>query len=346
MTLDIHTFEWTAIEKGSVSWPANRNNHATSSFRSKLQVHGGHDSVHWLDDLWIFDTESQFWIKPTVFGTPPTQRACHSLTRVGNTVQMFGGFDGTVSFNTTHALCPLKFQWTLLCPKGTVPHERSSHYAVPWKQSILLVGGNHDAHKLVDLHVLELNTMEWREIKARGNVPGVRGFTASLVEDKIIMFGGYDGIKRKNDTQELDLETQEWKALFVDDKNEKPSGRQRHASVQINGKMFVQGGFDGDKWLKDIWIMDVHKLNLMEFHRVSPNIHMDQQGKMLNNELFSDILFEFKDMSGELGEKGTEAKKIYAHKCILCAHSEHFHSMFSLGFKESEQTNILIEDCR
>lgn len=39
------------------------------------------------------------WQKANTSGTPPAARACHTLTRLGWKLYMFGGYDGTKCFN-------------------------------------------------------------------------------------------------------------------------------------------------------------------------------------------------------------------------------------------------------
>lgn len=42
---------------------------------------------------------SLVWSKPKVSGSKPSARACHTMSRVGRKLYMFGGYDGDKCFN-------------------------------------------------------------------------------------------------------------------------------------------------------------------------------------------------------------------------------------------------------
>ena len=84
--------------------PSCRNNHATAVYGEKIYIHGGHDGVKWVDDLYVLNTSSLVWTIPKINGEKPTARACHTLSRVGKKLYMFGGFDGEKCFNEIDVL--------------------------------------------------------------------------------------------------------------------------------------------------------------------------------------------------------------------------------------------------
>lgn len=94
----------------------------------------------------------------------------------------------------------------------------------------------------------------------KGTPPkGLRGHTANLIGNKIYLFGGYDGRGRSNDLYILNTDTNTW-SHPVESENT-PTGRQRHTACVIGTKqLFIFGGFDGNKWLNDICILDIWKL--------------------------------------------------------------------------------------
>ena len=64
---------------------------------------------------------------------------------------------------------------------------------------------------------------------------------------RIVLFGGYDGRGRSNDTFMLDTATLKWEHPPVNETT--PAGRQRHTACLVSSKkMLVLGGFDGFKW--------------------------------------------------------------------------------------------------
>ncbi len=89
------------ISSSDLHLNTNRNNHTTALINNqKIYIHGGHDGAGWLDDLHILDIEHHCWQpRPNVSGHCPSARACHSMTRVGRRLFMFGGYDGSKCFN-------------------------------------------------------------------------------------------------------------------------------------------------------------------------------------------------------------------------------------------------------
>ena len=103
-----------------------------------------------------------------------------------------------------------------------------------------------------------------------------------------------------------------------------PTGRQRHTACVIATKqLFIFGGFDGCKWLNDICILDIGKLEANEISSEAVTNLITNMRKLLNANEFADVVFM------------VEGKPIYGHKAILSSQCEHFRAMFSSGMKES-----------
>jgi len=73
--------------------------------------------------------------------------------------------------------------------------------------------------------------------------------------------------------------------------------------------LFIFGGFDGCKWLNDICILDIGKLEENEINNEAVTSLITNMRKIINNPTFADVVF--------LLENGS--KSIYAHKAILSA---------------------------
>ena len=102
--------------------------------------------------------------------------------------------------------------------------------------------------------------MIWSEPDIFGSSPkGLRGHTANLIGSKIYLFGGYDGRGRSNDLYILDTESMTWAHPLETEGS--PAGRQRHTACTVsNNILYIFGGFDGNKWLNDIFILDVGRI--------------------------------------------------------------------------------------
>jgi hypothetical protein len=71
--------------------------------------------------------------------------------------------------------------------------------------------------------------------------------------------------------------------------------------------LFIFGGFDGCKWLNDICILDIGKLEENEINSEAVSNLIMNMRKLINNNTFSDVIFM------------VEGKPIYSHKAILSA---------------------------
>merc|ERR1711964_66314 len=112
-----------------------------------------------------------------------------------------------------------------------------------------------------------------------------------------------------------------------------PAGRQRHSAALIGSKkLYIFGGFDGNKWLNDLYILDVGRLEENAPNDAAVQALIVNMKRLLNSEEFADVKLIVED------------KTIYAHKAILVAQSEHFRAMLAGGMKETFASEIRIEE--
>lgn len=80
--------------------------------------------------------------------------------------------------------------------------------------SLYLCGGHAGKHHMTDLFVFETQTRTWKELPATGTwPPGLRGHSATLVGDHVLLIGGYDGKYRNDDIYILDIPALRWTRL-------------------------------------------------------------------------------------------------------------------------------------
>lgn len=99
--------------------------------------------------------------------------------------------------------------------------------------------------------------MQWTHPDVVGDIPPpCRAHTATLVDRKIIVFGGGEGPAYYNDVYILDTAMRKWThPVFPADPL--PPPRRAHTSVLYKNKLWIFGGGNGSTALNDVWTLDV-----------------------------------------------------------------------------------------
>ncbi|KAG6573874.1 Protein GLUTELIN PRECURSOR ACCUMULATION 3, partial [Cucurbita argyrosperma subsp. sororia] len=154
---------------------------------------------------------------------------------------------------------------------GTLPKPRSGHSAVNIGNSkVVVFGGLVDKKFLSDIAVYDIDNKLWFQPECTGNGsndqvgPSPRAFHIAVAIDcHMFVFGGRSGSKRMGDFWVLDTDIWQWSELtsFGD----LPSPRDFSAASSFgNRKIVMYGGWDGKKWLSDVYVLDTMSLEWTE----------------------------------------------------------------------------------
>nr|POE81500.1 ring finger protein b [Quercus suber] len=154
---------------------------------------------------------------------------------------------------------------------GTPPQPRSGHTAVNiGKSKVVVFGGLVDKKFLSDIVVYDVDNKLWFQPECTGSgsedqvCPSPRAFHIAVAIDcHMFIFGGRYGSKRLGDFWVLDTDIWQWSELtsFGD----LPSPRDFAAASAIgNRKIVMYGGWDGKRWLSDVYVLDTISLEWME----------------------------------------------------------------------------------
>ncbi|KAJ0049262.1 hypothetical protein Pint_16276 [Pistacia integerrima] len=234
--------------------PTPRDSHSCTTVGDNLYVFGGTDGMNPLRDLHILDTSSHTWISPSVRGEGPEAREGHSAALVGKRLFIFGGcgkssdtndevyYNDLYILNTgeflyltsiTKCFRLLKsmfhfilvssslaetFVWKRATTSGNPPSARDSHTCSSWKNKIIVVGGEdgHDYY-LSDVHILDAETLTWKELKTSGQMLPPRAGHATVAFGKnLFVFGGFtDSQNLYDDLYMLDVDTGIWTKVMT-----------------------------------------------------------------------------------------------------------------------------------
>ena len=132
------------------------------------------------DDLWAFDIHSAAWTLLEPDGARPPPRAHHTATFIESTsthparLLIFGGYGGyrgaRTFFSDLFCLDLESMVWTPIQALGDAPPPRADHAACLIDGKFLAIfGGRSTSEYFNDIHILQVDTMQWTTHKKMGN---------------------------------------------------------------------------------------------------------------------------------------------------------------------------------
>ena len=205
-------------------------------------------------------------------GSVPLPRCNHTMTTLdtGGHILVFGGWHGRF-VNDCYVLDTEYMNWTLKQtksnPRASLEFEitpRAGHTAVFVRSlsfdrgpkgnflgpAVVMFGGQTDGGMQLDeILVLDITNWEWHRPRPQGREPVARsGHSAVLAgsqQDRIVIFGGWDGGKVRDDLHVLQIAGDMYHDWCWEDqtvKGSKVEGRIGHSASYVNGEMFIFGG--------------------------------------------------------------------------------------------------------
>lgn len=220
--LDLKSWTWSKVDVKAASDASSPigpcAGHTLISWEgNKLLSVGGHtkDPSETLQ-VKAFDLQSHTWSTLKTYGKPPVSRGGHSVTVAGMTLVIFGGQDANRSLlNDLHILDLETMTWDEMDTLGVAPSPRSDHAAAVHAERYLLIfGGGSHATCFNDLHVLDLQTMEWSRPTQQGEIPSHRaGHAGAAVGENWFIVGGGNNRSGVSETVVLNMSTLVWSVV-------------------------------------------------------------------------------------------------------------------------------------
>ncbi|XP_022946642.1 acyl-CoA-binding domain-containing protein 4-like isoform X1 [Cucurbita moschata] len=221
--LDLRSWAWTKPEAKTQS---------PESPPEKLTPCAGHSLISWENKLLsiaghtkdpseaiqvrVFDVQTSNWSTLKTYGKPPVSRGGQSVTLVGTSLVIFGGQDAKRTLlNDLHILDLETLTWDEIDAVGAPPSPRSDHAAAVHAERYLLIfGGGSHATCFNDLHVLDLQAMEWSRPTQQGDIPTPRaGHAGVTVGENWFIVGGGDNKNGVSETVVLNMSTLVWSVV-------------------------------------------------------------------------------------------------------------------------------------
>ncbi|KAL3748630.1 hypothetical protein ACJRO7_009806 [Eucalyptus globulus] len=199
--------------------PAPRDGHSCTNVGDNLFVFGGTDGMNPLGDLHILYTSSHTWISPMTRGERPEARQGHSVALVDKRLFIFGGYgkspdnDDEIYYNDLFILNTETFVWNKAMMTGIPPSPRHTHGCSTWKNKMIVIGGEDGCDNyLSDVHILNADTLMWKELNTTGHMlPPRAGYLSITFGKFLLVYGGYtEAQKPYDDLYLLDVESAIW----------------------------------------------------------------------------------------------------------------------------------------
>ncbi|XP_064153578.1 leucine-zipper-like transcriptional regulator 1 [Anguilla rostrata] len=234
----------------------------TMSCKSKVAPsvdfdHSCSDSVEYLTlNFGPFETVHRWRRLPPCDEFVGARRSKHTVVAYRDAIYVFGGDNGKNMLNDLLRFDVKDCSWCRAFTTGTPPAPRYHHSAVVYGSSMFVFGGytgdiysNSNLKNKNDLFEYKFATGQWAEWKVEGRLPVARSaHGATVYNDKLWIFAGYDGNARLNDMWTISLQDREqacWEE--IEQSGEIPPSCCNFPVAVCRDKMFVFSGQSGAK---------------------------------------------------------------------------------------------------
>eukprot|EP00922_Rhytidocystis_sp_ex-Travisia-forbesii_P021443 GHVS01031400.1.p1 GENE.GHVS01031400.1~~GHVS01031400.1.p1 ORF type:complete len:874 (+),score=128.88 GHVS01031400.1:24-2624(+) len=251
---------WNKVaERGTA--PSGRYRHSAVVMRDRMWVFGGVDRAQKrFADLFMFDmTGGRFWSQVETQGTAPSPRTFHKAGAHGNSMYIFGGFDGQRQNDLYRATVVMGDDSVASVAEmanggagGSSPSSRAAVRAASAERE----GGDV---------VMPEDFWIWKTVKAQTTEETYSprtGHTAVVWNDALYLFGGTDENARQSDIYEYTIRNGKgrWRKI-VDCLGTAPPARSGSKAAVYRDSVYLFGGYTkkyGD------YFNDVHRYNIID----------------------------------------------------------------------------------
>jgi len=165
---------------------------------------------------------------------------------VAREAMRFSGFDYKKYFSEKHALERKgSLNWATPKLQGVAPTKRFKHSATAFGKFVIFIGGQETDTKRFNEVVYfdtESNTFSRPTLKG-DQPPNFSRHSATLVNGRIFVFGGFDGFGTNFELAVFNPVTYTWTNISgAQVRGEAPPSRTNHAAATVGNKMYIFGG--------------------------------------------------------------------------------------------------------
>ncbi|XP_008281365.1 RING finger protein B [Stegastes partitus] len=217
------------------------------------------------DSLWKLELDSDFWFPMNSCAAGPVPPCARGHTATydpdSKAVFVYGGLREGQRYSELYILNTVTWKWKLVTAKGNVPN-LAYHSAAFYKKELFVFGGIQPSHSSGDspcsnaLYIFNPEFELWYQPIVEGDKPLPRfGHSATLLSQKLVIFGGRKTAAYLNDLHVLDLGFMEYTAVMCGSMPPLPRGF--HAALPVSdNRILISGGCSAIGALQDVHIFN------------------------------------------------------------------------------------------
>ena len=273
---DVQVFDLRSLIWSSLKLKANAGSNDSSASQKTFPATSGHNMIRWGEKLLLIGGDSkgssdklvvryidietlQFGVIETS-GSIPVACTGQSATLVGSKVLLFGGEDMKRKLlNDVHVLDLECMTWDMIKTVQEPPAPRFDHAAAMLGDRYLLIfGGCSHSVFFNDLHLLDMQTMEWSQPQIQGDTVSPRaGHAGITIDESWFIVGGGDNSSGCPETLLLNMSKLVWSVVtVVKQKDPLSSEGLSVCSTLIGGEKYLLafGGYNG-RYSNEVFVM-------------------------------------------------------------------------------------------
>mmetsp|Transcript_11532 Transcript_11532/g.33145 ORF Transcript_11532/g.33145 Transcript_11532/m.33145 type:complete len:629 (-) Transcript_11532:81-1967(-) len=221
--------------------PPPRSGAASVVVQGKLYMFGGYGGgTGRLDDFYSFDFATSTWEQVQV--KSDVKPGCRENNGVvisdsSRSIYLFGGYNGNSWLNDLWKYDIESMEWSCI-------QESSDPSSVSQPSASIEPSAN-------------INDAAGTSLSVKDRVPSRRfGYVSVVHNNKLVLFGGFDGNRWCNDMYVFDFDEKRWSEIYA--KGELPSVRSCPAWATDETHVYIQGGYDGVERKDDFFACDLN----------------------------------------------------------------------------------------
>ncbi|CAG9326896.1 unnamed protein product [Blepharisma stoltei] len=248
--------------------PDSRESHSLCVMDGLLYLFGGTNGNSFVNDLWVYDPDTDLWESVKAEGTTPSARSGHAASSQGDVMIIFGGKDDSGYLNDMYQFNTLSNQWQEVNPtSSSSPSARTGACMQIYMPYIIIFGGKTSAGLSREVWSYDSGTNEYTLLYDgtgdEGPTPVIGPACELQLDDYgnmnlITMYGTADGEVPLGDVDLFNLTSQKWTKLYTTNGATPLTNRAQAIIKKMNSTIVVMGG---EQWSTDVF-NDLYILNL------------------------------------------------------------------------------------